>query len=280
MSLHEDGHKQPMTDYPFHPAANAFPLMEDDRYGELLEDIGRHGLKDGWPGNRCGNILFPHLTPTPLHFGRARAFVRDGCWDGMQYHGSGALYTEITMREAIQRGCKPQDESPPSAQQIQPPQNPTAVEPPVTPSRIAQQCPGCGALLLRHLTACPQCNGTLTGGKPAPPDTGVTTFPSGAVRSSDADGERYDLITPVGLRRLAQTCAEGAERYGAFRWLRGIPASHMISHGLRHLLKYLDGDDSEDHLAHAAWNIFGLMHFEEKMPEMIDIPTRVGKTPT
>jgi len=99
-------------------------------------------------------------------------------------------------------------------------------------------------------------------------------FSTGAVSSTDADGERWDLITPIGLRRLAQTCAEGARKYGERNWEKGIPASVMLSHAIRHIYLYLAGDTSEDHLAHAAWNILGVCHFEEVMPEMIDIPIR------
>lgn len=43
-------------------------------------------------------------------------------------------------------------------------------------------------------------------------------FSTGAVRSKDADGTRYDLISPVGLRRLAETCKEGADKYGEGNW--------------------------------------------------------------
>lgn len=102
----------------------------------------------------------------------------------------------------------------------------------------------------------------------------VSRFPTGAVRSTDADGERWDLITPIGLRRLAQTCAEGATKYGPRNWEQGIPASNLLNHAIRHIYLYLAGDDSEDHLAHAAWNILGVCHFEEALPEMIDIPAR------
>ena len=37
---------------------------------------------------------------------------------------------------------------------------------------------------------------------------------------------------------------------------------------------WLEGDRAEDHLAHAAWNILGVCHFEEAMPSMIDVPAR------
>ncbi|MFM2094098.1 MAG: hypothetical protein RIS70_1222 [Planctomycetota bacterium] len=101
-----------------------------------------------------------------------------------------------------------------------------------------------------------------------------TTFPTGAVRSADANDVRFDLITPVGLRRLAETCAEGAAKYGDFNWQKGIPASQMLNHAIRHIYLWIEGDDSEDHLAHAAWNILGVCHFEEVMPDMIDVPAR------
>ncbi len=99
----------------------------------------------------------------------------------------------------------------------------------------------------------------------------ATTYPSGAKRSSDAETVRYDLITPIGMRRLAEACAEGAEKYGDRNWEKGIPASRMINHALRHVYLWLDGDESEDHLAHAAWNLLGVCHFEETRPELIDV---------
>ena len=105
------------------------------------------------------------------------------------------------------------------------------------------------------------------------PDT-ITKFQTGAVRSADADDVRYDLITPVGLRRLAETCAEGAHKYGDFNWQKGIPASQMLNHAIRHIYLWLEGDRSEDHLAHSAWNILGVCHFEELKPQMIDVPSR------
>lgn len=100
------------------------------------------------------------------------------------------------------------------------------------------------------------------------------TYPTGAVRSGDAEATRFDLITPVGLRRLAETCAEGAAKYGDRNWEKGFPASSLMNHALRHLNLWLAGDASEDHLAHAAWNVLALMHFEEQRPDMVDVPSR------
>ena len=104
--------------------------------------------------------------------------------------------------------------------------------------------------------------------------TDITTFSSGAVRGKDADGVRFDLITPIGLRRLAETYAEGAKKYGDHNWEKGMPASVMLNHAIRHIYRWLEGDTSEDHIAHAAWNLLAIAHFEETMPEMIDVPRR------
>ena len=99
-------------------------------------------------------------------------------------------------------------------------------------------------------------------------DLDVKTFNSGAVRSADRRQERYDLISPVGLRRLAEACHEGAEKYSDYNWERGMPVNDILNHCISHLYSYLSGDRSEDHLAHAAWNCFAAMHSEEIWPEI------------
>jgi hypothetical protein len=101
--------------------------------------------------------------------------------------------------------------------------------------------------------------------------TKIKTFETGAIRSTDADEYRYDLITPIGLARLAKTCKEGADKYGDNNWLKGMPATVLLNHAIRHLYLYLEGDMTEDHLAHAAWNVLAVCHFEETMPQMIDV---------
>ena len=73
----------------------------------------------------------------------------------------------------------------------------------------------------------------------------IVKFPTGAVRSSDAENERYDLISPIGLRRLAETYAEGAARHGERNWEQGMPASALINHALRHINHWLAGDTTD-----------------------------------
>lgn len=84
---------------------------------------------------------------------------------------------------------------------------------------------------------------------------------------------RLDLVfnNPIGLRRLAETYGEGAIKYGPNNWKKGFKESVFISHALEHIRLHFHGDTSEDHIAHACWNLFTLMHFQETKPEMMDI---------
>jgi hypothetical protein len=97
---------------------------------------------------------------------------------------------------------------------------------------------------------------------------GGTQFSTGAVRSGDANTVMYQLISPIGMRRLAETMKEGFDKYGAYNWERGMPIGDILNHALRHIYIYLSGDRSEDHLAHAGWNLHAAMHMEETHPEL------------
>lgn len=98
---------------------------------------------------------------------------------------------------------------------------------------------------------------------------GGTQFSTGAVRSSDKAGVRYDLISPIGLRRIAETYQEGYNKYGAFNWERGMPISDILNHAIAHIYAYLEGKPTgEDDLAHAAWNLIAAMHMEETHPHL------------
>ncbi len=105
----------------------------------------------------------------------------------------------------------------------------------------------------------------------APPES-KHQFDSGATRSK-LDDVRFDLISPLALRRLAATYSEGAIKYGDNNWRRGMEFSNVINHILEHINTYIANSDpdGEDHLAHAAWGLFTLMEQEETQPDMNDL---------
>lgn len=95
-------------------------------------------------------------------------------------------------------------------------------------------------------------------------------YDTGAVRSSDCEDTRYDLISPIGLEALARTYAEGAKKFGAFNWENGMPVTDLLNHAIAHIYKFLGGNRDENHLGHAAWNLLGAVHSLEKWPELND----------
>ena len=104
-----------------------------------------------------------------------------------------------------------------------------------------------------------------------------TTFDTGAVRDLHGENKgRFDLLPMCVLMRLARHYAAGAEKYTERNWEKGIPCHSYADSAFRHLVKYMDGWKDEDHLIAAIWNLCGLAWTEEKKPEMMDIPARMG----
>lgn len=65
---------------------------------------------------------------------------------------------------------------------------------------------------------------------------------------------------------------QGSEKYGERNWEKGIPLHSYIDSGVRHVLKYLDGQNDERHDRAFVWNMLGAMWTMDHKPEMIDIP--------
>ena len=101
-----------------------------------------------------------------------------------------------------------------------------------------------------------------------------TEFPSGAVRDMHEGKGRFDLLPMCVLMRLAKHYEAGAKKYSDRNWEKGIPAHSFADSAFRHLVKYMDGQNDEDHLIAAIWNLCGLAWTEEKQPDMMDIPAR------
>ena len=90
-------------------------------------------------------------------------------------------------------------------------------------------------------------------------------FDTGYRRDSQAGKPRYDLISQIGLLRLAQLYQRGAEKYGDDNWQKGSPFRRTFAAMFRHMLQWAAGDRSEDHLAAVAWNAFTLMDYEYRI---------------
>ena len=95
-------------------------------------------------------------------------------------------------------------------------------------------------------------------------------FETGAVRDTTAGKGRYDLLSPIALRRLAVHMQNGATKYAARNWERGMPLGRFFDSAVRHLYTWLEHtlegtEQAEDHLAAAFWNIHCLIHTEERI---------------
>ena len=103
-------------------------------------------------------------------------------------------------------------------------------------------------------------------------------FETGSLRDTDEGKPRYDLISTVGLTRVAQLMAKGAEKYGERNWELGQPTSRFYASMFRHMMAWANGERTEDHLAAVVFNAMGIMHMEERVendllpPGLIDFP--------
>lgn len=101
-----------------------------------------------------------------------------------------------------------------------------------------------------------------------------TEFETGAVRDMHAGKGRMDLLPTTAMIELSKHCEAGAVKYGERNVDKGIPQHSLVDSGLRHLIKYLRGDNDENHLVAAAWNIMWALEQESTHPELIDLPGR------
>lgn len=90
-------------------------------------------------------------------------------------------------------------------------------------------------------------------------------FDTGAVRDVATGKGRFDLLCGYALQALAQQLEIGCQKYGDRNWEKGIPQSSFIDSGARHLFKHLRGDNDEDHLLAAFWNLHAAVSQRERM---------------
>ena len=100
----------------------------------------------------------------------------------------------------------------------------------------------------------------------------------GAVRDIRVGKGRYDLISVLALRRIAQVYERGAIKYSDRNWEKGMRISRFLDSGLRHICEYIEGRRDEDHLGQAAWNIMAAIHMEE-MIKHGNLPSELNDMP-
>lgn len=100
-------------------------------------------------------------------------------------------------------------------------------------------------------------------------ELGQQTFASGAVRDSQHNKKRFDLIPIPALCRIADRFTLGATLYGEDNYQKGIPFRRMYASLLRHIYQWAAGEKSEDHLAAVCTNAIILMYYEQQIKDGI-----------
>ncbi len=104
-----------------------------------------------------------------------------------------------------------------------------------------------------------------------------TTFSTGAQRDMHGGKGRMDLLPWAAIIEVSKHCEAGALKYGVHNVDKGIPTSSLLDSAMRHAAKYLDGQEDEDHLLAAAWNLLWAIEMRCKKPECVDTPWKEEK---
>ena len=105
-----------------------------------------------------------------------------------------------------------------------------------------------------------------------------TNFDSGAVRDLRIDRGRFDLISPIFMKRLAIVCERGGKKYTDRNWEKGMPLMQFMDSAERHINDYKEGKRIEDHIVHAAWNLMCFCHTMEMIERGL-LPKKLDDRP-
>jgi predicted membrane-bound mannosyltransferase len=113
------------------------------------------------------------------------------------------------------------------------------------------------------------------------PDSGARSqYQTGAVRDASVGKGHFHSIPPVAMRKLAKRFEDGARKYSANNWMKGIPLSHYEDSLSRHVLAWKEGDTVEDHAGAIIWNACCMIWTDEEIKagrlpsELDDLPYR------
>lgn len=92
-------------------------------------------------------------------------------------------------------------------------------------------------------------------------------FETGAHRDISEGKGRMDLLPFAALMEVSKIFEEGAKKYRANNWRRGIPLSRYADSGLRHMAKWMAGWRDEPHLEQATWNLLCLIETQSMIKQ-------------
>ena len=81
-----------------------------------------------------------------------------------------------------------------------------------------------------------------------------------------------DWDSHTAILEVAKHYEDGARKYSARNWEKGIPIHCFIDSGVRHFIKHCRGDLDEPHDRAFVWNMFGAIWTHNNKPELIDLP--------
>lgn len=96
----------------------------------------------------------------------------------------------------------------------------------------------------------------------------IQEFSTGMVRDIQEDKPRYDLIYLPMLTRLGELHCRGAKKYGERNWEKAETKEELNrfkSSAFRHLVQWLEGDETEDHAAAILFNVNGAEMVKDKL---------------
>ena len=95
---------------------------------------------------------------------------------------------------------------------------------------------------------------------------------TGFVRDIQDGKGRMDLLPWYAIIEVSKLCEEGAAKYGERNIDLGALLHSLLNSGARHLAKYIMGENDEDHLRAACWNLLWALQQRTTHPELNDMP--------
>ena len=96
------------------------------------------------------------------------------------------------------------------------------------------------------------------------------TAETGAMRSADVDHLDFASLPLLAFLGVMKIAGCGGAKYGRFNYALGMPVHKTINHAIVHVIRWLLGDRSEDHLSKAAWGLMVANQTATQHPGMAD----------